>query len=250
MADGSFQDWGGDGGEDCDPFALDDGEVLTEIEVKHREWASHKGQTLLGSVRFTTSNNRTSPWFGNPGYCERGEFAVATSKANPIMSLVMINASGFCSGIKAAMLASGDVQKLDTFESLQSKRGRYHRRIDLGPDRLDEPKFSLIRDQFEGEGDQLLRLKVELLWEKGAKPEEGPRPARARVFDLELRFRHEANGRAENEISTYAKPGLKEEFDLIEASDKVITLLSRITLSNKWAGCSRNIYGKPLPICW
>ena len=38
MADGSFQDWGGDGGEDCNPFVLNDDEVLTEIEVKHREW--------------------------------------------------------------------------------------------------------------------------------------------------------------------------------------------------------------------
>jgi hypothetical protein len=99
MADGSFQDWGGDGGEECPAFALNDDEVLTEIEFKHREWASHKGQTLLGSVRFTTSNSRTSDWFGNPGYCERGEFAVATSTANPIVSIVMINPSGFCSGI-------------------------------------------------------------------------------------------------------------------------------------------------------
>jgi hypothetical protein len=247
MADGSIQDWGGDGGDDCAPFILNDDEVLTEIEVKHREWASHKGQTLLGSVRFTTSSSRTSDWFGNPSYCERGEFAVATSKANPIVSVVMINPSGFCSGIKAARLANGVEQKLDTFESLQSKRGRYHRRIDLGPDRLDEPKFSLIRDQFEGDSDQGLRLKVELLREKGAEPEAGPRPTRARVFNLELRFKHGANGRAENEISTYSKPRLKEEFDLIEASDKVITLLSRITLSNKWAGCSRNIYGEPPP---
>ncbi len=106
------------------------------------------------------------------------------------MSLVVINPSGFFSGIKAARLASGVEQKLDTFETLQSKRGRYHRRIDLGPgpDRLDEPKFSIIRDQFEGGSDQGLHLKVKLLHEKGADhdPEEEPRPARALVFNLEL----------------------------------------------------------------
>jgi hypothetical protein len=39
------------------------------------------------------------------------------------------------------------------------------------------------------------------------------------------------------------KPGLKQEFDLMDASEKVITLLSRIMMSNIWASCTPNIYG-------
>jgi len=42
------------------------------------------------------------------------------------------------------------------------------------------------------------------------------------------------------------KPGLKEEYDLREASEKVITLLSRVTMSNVWSTCSPNIYGSHL----
>ena len=48
-----------------------------------------------------------------------------------------------------------------------------------------------------------------------------------------------------NQIRTPSpKPGLKEEFDLTEASEKVITLLSRVLLTNTWATLSPNIYGK------
>ena len=43
------------------------------------------------------------------------------------------------------------------------------------------------------------------------------------------------------------KPGLKEEFDLREASEKVITLLSRLTLCDVWSPCSSNIYGESPP---
>ena len=44
------------------------------------------------------------------------------------------------------------------------------------------------------------------------------------------------------------KPGLKEEFDLRDASEKVITLLSRLTMSNVWSACSPNIYGSAMRI--
>jgi hypothetical protein len=40
-----------------------------------------------------------------------------------------------------------------------------------------------------------------------------------------------------------AKPGLKQEFDLMDGSEKVITLLSRIMMSNIWSPCTLNIYG-------
>ena len=40
------------------------------------------------------------------------------------------------------------------------------------------------------------------------------------------------------------KPGLKEEFDLTEASEKVIIMLSRFMLTNTWATLSPNIYGE------
>ena len=40
------------------------------------------------------------------------------------------------------------------------------------------------------------------------------------------------------------KPGLKEEFDLTEASEKVIIMLSRVMLTNTWATLSPNIYGE------
>ena len=49
LADGSVRGWGSTtGGTARDPFVLDDDEFLTGIEARHREWASNRGQTLLG----------------------------------------------------------------------------------------------------------------------------------------------------------------------------------------------------------
>ena len=69
-----------------------------------------------------------------------------------------------------------------------------------------------------------------------SKPKNGPE-----IRSLSLQIPVEV---FENYIKQRApKPGLKQEFDLTDASDKVITLLSRLTLSNKWSSCSSNVYG-------
>jgi hypothetical protein len=59
-----------------------------------------------------------------------------------------------------------------------------------------------------------------------------------------------ADGDTPNNITFRDKekqPTLKASFDLIDASSKVITLLSKSTMSNKWEGLSKNCYGKRFP---
>jgi hypothetical protein len=83
-----------------------------------------------------------------------------------------------------------------------------------------------------------LSLSPDLLPKKHrqSQPQEQPE-----ILKLRLKF---PNQEQANEIDERApKPGLKQEFDLSDAAEKVITLLSRITKSNKWSPCSPNVYG-------
>ena len=100
--------------------------------------------------------------------------------------------------------------------------------------------INLIKDQLEGRKGETVSLILRLLVKKkkkGSTDEIDYNP----VIRLKLKF---GVKNVSNEIRTFLKPKLKQEFDLIDASAKVISLLSRITMSNKWASCSPNTYGK------
>jgi hypothetical protein len=94
MSDGEERSFGGDGGSEQEPFDLDENEVITKIEGTHREWADHRGQTLLGCFRVKTSTGKYSPWYGqvsgdsdnleNP---KLGWITCVTTAENPIVGL-------------------------------------------------------------------------------------------------------------------------------------------------------------------
>ena len=97
MNDGSEHVYGGTGGNELSPFFLSESEVITKIEGEHRAWASHPGQTLLGSIRFTTSLGNTSPWYGkvmghsdNLGNDNLGQICFTSDAVNPIVGIVSI----------------------------------------------------------------------------------------------------------------------------------------------------------------
>ena len=100
-------------------------------------------------------------------------------------------------------------------------------------DLLKEPETSnaLVRQQFEGQKNETVKLQLLDISKPGSS---------GRLHaTLQFKWKH-----FRNRMIFFYKPGLKHEFDLRDASAKVITLLSRITYSNKWACCSPNTYGK------
>ena len=123
---------------------------------------------------------------------------------------------------------------LNRFESTQEKsKANKSEWINLLEDK--KVRISTVKDQFDGSRGQSIVLELLLLPEKYS----GVKKYSNRRVHVELMFKFNVP----NDILSYVKPRLKQEFDLIDASDKVITLLSRITMSNKWAACSPNTYG-------
>ena len=97
MGDGSERSNGGTGGNEQSPFFLGESEVIIKIEGEHRAWESHPGQTLLGSIRFTTNLGNTSPWYGqvvgtsdNLGNDNLGQISFTADAENPIIGIVSI----------------------------------------------------------------------------------------------------------------------------------------------------------------
>jgi hypothetical protein len=101
-ADGHEISWGSNGGQECEPFQLEKGEVIIGIEGTHREWNSNPGETLLGCFRISTSKNRSSPWYGkrlltsdNIGNPNLGVISYTAKKKNPIIAVERIE-TGRC----------------------------------------------------------------------------------------------------------------------------------------------------------
>jgi hypothetical protein len=114
-------------------------------------------------------------------------------------------------------------------------------------------KVSDLKRCFEGGKDDHVEIEVILLDQKDELRPKKERKAKEDSklqqdpIKIKLEFPdNQMRDQYENSIHQRApKPGLKQEFDLTDASDKVITLLSRMTMSNKWSPCSSNVYGTP-----
>ena len=103
---------------------------------------------------------------------------------------------------------------------------------------LNHFQMSTIKSQLEGQKGSTVKLLLRLLREKNASDAKYTN----RLVHVELIFKFGVSD-LPNRIYSSISSNLKQDFDLIESSAKVITILCRVTMSNKWAACSPNTYG-------
>ena len=164
---------------------------------------------------------------------------IAIQKKRPLEDSNALNNQASCGESNLQELHDAQVANAPDRDRKTRRRDREDRRdreewIDLLADR--KVRISTIKEQFDGMKNQTVKLVLRLLPNKNTTGLEYSN----QLVEVKLEFKYST---VPNEIHSYVKPRLKQEFDLIDASAKVISLLSRITMSNKWARCSPNTYG-------